>query len=322
VGGNPFRRRSARQRNADGTMTLMEHLYELRYRLGLALLAVLVGGIIGFLWFSHGVGPVPSLGVLLTEPYCSLPLNLKATLAPGQPCKLLTTQPFEAFSLQMKVGVTAGIVLTCPVWLHQLWAFITPGLYARERKFARVFVGFAAVLFVGGAALAYIIVARALQMLLGFGGGQTISALTGTAYFNFMVSLLVVFGASFEIPLLVVMLNRVGVVRYEQLKKWRRGIIFGLFVFAAVATPSADALTMTVLAVTLTLLFEIAIQITRLHDRKLARQRAAEGWDSWSDEEQSPLNHRVEPVDDVEPVEPSSLPTSLPSSGHRYDDAT
>jgi sec-independent protein translocase protein TatC len=137
-----------------------------------------------------------------------------------------------------------------------------------------------------------------------------------------MVSLLVIFGASFEIPLLVVMLNRVGVVRYEQLKKWRRGIIFGLFVFAAVATPSPDALTMTVLAVTLTILFEIAIQIARLHDRNAARQRAAEGWDSWSDEERSPLNHQVEPVEDVEPVEPSSSSTSLPLSGHRYDDAT
>lgn len=323
MGGNPLsdlgRRRGRRQHNPDGTMTLIEHLYELRFRLAIALVAAGIGATLGFLWFGHAVGPIPKLGDLLTEPYCSLPSNLRANLAGNGECRLLATKPFEAFMLQFKVGATAGIVLTCPVWLYELWAFITPGLYAKERKFAMTFVACAAALFVVGAVLAYLIVSRGLQVLLGFGGGQVITALTGSEYFNFVISLLVVFGASFELPLLVVMLNRVGIVKYEKLRKWRRGIIFGLFVFAAVATPSADAISMSILAAALTILFEMAVQIARLHDRRLARQRAEEGWDSWSDEEQSPLNHRVDPVDDVEP---SALSTPPPSSHTRYDDAT
>ncbi|KAA2266527.1 twin-arginine translocase subunit TatC [Solihabitans fulvus] len=299
-------------------MTLIEHLYELRHRLGLALLAIFVGGILGFLWFQFNIGPIPKLGSLLTEPYCQLPQELRADIGGHGECKLLQTAPFEAFLIQFKVGIAAGAVFFSPVWLYQLWAFITPGLYAKERKFALVFVSCAVVLFATGAVLAYLVVPKGLEVILHFGGNQFITALKGDEYVSFILGMLIIFGVSFELPLLVVMLNRVGILPYDKLRRWRRGMIFGLFVFAAVATPGSDPFSMLALAGALTILFEFAIQLARLHDRKKARQRVAEGWEGVSDDEASPLNYQPEPVAPAEPVEtPAADPQRV-----RYDDAT
>jgi sec-independent protein translocase protein TatC len=159
VVGNPFRRTNGRRRygrrhNPDGTMTLVEHIYELRHRLSVAILAIVVGGIVGFLWFQYRPFGIPSLGDLLTDPYCSLPEDRRAVLTRDGSCTLLATAPFESFMLQLKVGLSAGAVFAAPVWLYQLWAFITPGLYEKERRYALAFVGTAAALFAGGAVLA------------------------------------------------------------------------------------------------------------------------------------------------------------------------
>jgi sec-independent protein translocase protein TatC len=314
--GIPFRRGSGRRRfsrrnNPDGTMTLIEHLYELRHRLTIAIIAVLAFGVVGFLWFQFRLFGLPTLGTLLTDPYCSLPSNLRADISQGDKCQLLATAPFEAFMLQLKVGLSAGMVLASPVWLYQLWGFITPGLYEKERRYALTFVAVAAVLFVAGAMLAYFVVAQGLEVLLGFGGGQVVTALTGDRYFSFILAMLLIFGVSFELPVLVVMLNRAGVVSYAKLRSWLRGIIMGLFVFAAVATPSQDPISMLALAVALTLLFAGSLVICRMHDRSVARRRAEEGWDeSLSDDEASSMDsYQVEPVEQAEPV-------------GRYDDAT
>jgi sec-independent protein translocase protein TatC len=284
------RLRRSRRQNPDGTMTLMEHLYELRYRLGMALLGVGIGAIFGFVWFEwFPFNALPTLGDLLIGPYNAIPKNL---LLAGTNGKLLQNSPFEGFMVRLEVGAAAGAVLFSPMWLYQLWAFITPGLYSKEKKFARIFVSCAVVLFVGGAVLAYLVAPEALTVLSTVSSSEFVTALTADRYISFLLALLVIFGISFELPLLVVMLNKVGILPYEKLKKWRRGIIFGLFCFAAVATPGQDPISMCVLAGSLTLLFELAVQISRLNDRKKDTENE---WANLSDDEASPLNYTPEP---------------------------
>ena len=267
----------SRRHNPDGTMTLRDHLYELRHRLGIALLGLLVGCIAGFLWFQWRIGPIPSLGKLLTDPYCALSSPPRLSFE-GRPCGLLQTKPFEAFLIQFKVGLAAGAVLTSPFWLYQIWAFITPGLYENERKFTRVFVILASFLFACGAVLAYFVIPKGLAVLVSFGGDQFITALAANEYISFVLVMLLIFGVSFELPLVITMLNRIGVLPYRNLRKWRRGIIFVLFVFAAFATPGTDPIGMLVLSGAMTVLFEIAVQIARVHDRKKERQAVDDGW--------------------------------------------
>jgi sec-independent protein translocase protein TatC len=277
-------------------MTLRDHLYELRHRLGIALLGLFVGCIAGFLWFQWRIGPIPSLGDLLTAPYCSLDPDTRLT---GTDCKLLQTQPFEAFLVQFKVGLAAGAVLTSPFWLYQIWAFITPGLYANERKFTRIFVVLASILFAAGAVLAYYVVPKGLAVLVSFGGDEFITALAANDYISFVLVMLLIFGVSFELPLLITMLNRIGVLPYRNLKKWRRGIIFTLFVFAAIATPGTDPIGMLALAGAMTVLFEVAVQIARIHDRKKDREAIADGWRPDEDYDVEPANSGKANVDDV-----------------------
>jgi sec-independent protein translocase protein TatC len=303
-------------------MSLRDHLYDLRHRLSIALLFVAAGAIFGLFWWDLSIGVIPKLSDIVTGPYCDVPAKYRM---PSDRCALLQTTPFEAFLVRFKVGLAVGAVLTSPAWLYQIWAFVAPGLYARERKFARTFVGIASLLFAAGAVLAYVVVPKGLEVLIAFGGDGFITSLKADEYISFILVMLVIFGVSFELPLLIVMLNRIGVLTYAKLQRGRRGLLFGLFVFAAIATPGTDPFSMVALALAMTVLFEVAVQFSRIHDKRKARREAesSEDYSQLDDDDTSPLDHQPEPE------RPSPAPAGTESATPQadkprggYDDVT
>src|SRR5664279_100494 len=318
--------------SADGTMSLMEHLSELRSRLFYAVLGIFIGTVIGFVWFGHGIPAIglPSLSDILTGPYCAVPSSERVTFGAGDECKLLATGPFSALELQLKSALIAGAVLSSPVWLYQLWAFVTPALYSKERRYAVTFVSAGGLLFSLGAVLAYVVIREGLTVLLGFGGDATIAALTPDSYFSFLIAMLIIFGVSFELPLLLIMLNQIGMVSGAKLAKWRRYSIFGMVVFAGLVVPGNDPITMGALAVALCLLYEVSVQVTRIHDKRKAKRLAAAGLSELSDDEASALPDAVGATGGVQPVAaagPVPDPVPLPETPPRppaqdFGDAT
>lgn len=268
----------------DVRMTLAEHLTELRRRIVISAVAVVAGTGVAFA-FHHW------LLRLLTHPYCHLPASYRFDKAH---CALVVTGVLDAFTVTLKLSLYAGVIVSSPIWLWQLWRFVTPGLHSNERRYAVAFVGTSVTLFGAGAVIAYFTLGTGLRFLLGFATGGITSLLTFDSYLSYVVAIVLVFAVSFEFPLLVVMLNLSGVLTHARLLRWTRLIVFGIFVFAAVATPSQDPFTMLALALPMCGLYGLAVGFAFLHDRRLARRGDTSPYAHLADDELSPLDD--EPV--------------------------
>jgi sec-independent protein translocase protein TatC len=256
---------------ADGSMTLFEHLRELRYRLVVAALAILVGTVLA--WFFH-----EQLTAVLMHPYKAGIAQLKAK-NPGSTTLIVNQGIASPLSLALKVSGLAGLVLSAPIWLWQLWSFIVPGLLAKEKKLALLFIGAATPLFLAGVAVGYIVMPKGITVLLGFTQAGVSNLQDVNQFLSFLMRIMIVFGVAFLIPLVVLMLNILGVIPARYLSKYRTYVIFGTFVFGAIATPSTDPFSMLALAAPMTLLFLAAEVIAHVLDRRKARRARLAGND-------------------------------------------
>jgi sec-independent protein translocase protein TatC len=272
----------ARQRyGPDARMPLLEHVLELRRRLTIAVVSIIIASVA--MWFLFN--PVWDF---LKQPYCDLPQQHRFSTS-GNSCTLFVNGIFEGFNIRLKVSFILGLIVSSPIWLYQIWAFIVPALRRQERKWSVVFIGLAVPLFFGGAALAYLTLSKGLSFLLGVNANDVTALITVSSYLGFALAMLLIFGVSFEFPLVVVLLNFMGVLSYARLRSWWRAMVLGIFIFAAVATPSADPLTMTALAVPMCVLYGLAAVVAKIHDSRKAKRAEDTAFAGLSDDDASPL---------------------------------
>ena len=258
----------------DGRMALSDHLRELRARILKIALVIVLGLAVSLIFFDQ-------LFDLIYDPYLEAQENL-----PEGSTLPTTSGAGAGLMLYLKLCGLASIVGTSPFWLYQIWAFILPGLHPRERKWSRIFVAIAGPLFFAGVFLGYVTLPKGLEILIGFNPDELTNLVEFNDYLTFFSRTLIVFGIAFEIPLFVVLLNLAGVLKGKTLGEHRAWIIVGTFLFAAIATPSADPFTMTLMAVPMVLLFFISEVIARFNDRRRARRNR---FADLSPDEASPL---------------------------------
>jgi sec-independent protein translocase protein TatC len=253
-----------RQQNPEGRMPLMDHIRELRNRVVKMALALGAGMILGFVFF------LPVWHVI-DRPLCA------ATIRGHTGCntlgfnQLVFDGPLDPFYLRVKVALIVGVVLSSPVWLYQVWAFIAPGLYTREKRWSYIFLGTAVPLFLIGVTLAYWSLGRSMHYLLGLTPHGVANLIQVDQYMSFVMAMLLAFGIAFEVPLLIIMLNLAGILTHQRFKKWRRVMIFGVFLIAGMANPSPDPITMLILGGACAALVEVAEFIVWSNDRRRAR---------------------------------------------------
>jgi sec-independent protein translocase protein TatC len=274
-----------RRHNPEGRMPLMEHIRELRNRLLKALGAIGLGMAAGLIPQVHD--PVWSF---IEHPFLVAEHGLHHKQA-----TLVVTGVLDPFTIWIQIAFWFGLIATCPIWLYQIWAFIAPGLYRREKRWTYVFVGSAVPLFLGGAFMAYFVMSRGLKYLLALAPSGIEILPTLSNYLSYFQAMLLGFGLAFELPLALVMANVVGILSHQRIKKWRRIMIFGIFVFSGIASPSPDPVTMLLLAIPCVALIEIADLIIFLNDRR--RARIPEPYADLSDDEASPLDMDLPPRD-------------------------
>ena len=238
-------------------MALSDHLRELRARILKITVVLLVGLVVSLFFFDEifqlVLGPYDDAQTALGED-----VDTRATIAgAGGP-----------LMLYLKLCGLVSVILTSPLWLYQIWAFILPGLHDKERTWSRVFAAVAGPLFLAGVALGYLTLPKGLEILIGLTPADLTNLVEFGDYLTFLIRTLLVFGIAFEIPVFVILLNLAGILKGSALGAHRTWIVIGTFIFAAVATPSTDPFTMLFLAVPMVMLFGISEVIARVLDRR------------------------------------------------------
>ncbi|MES9507508.1 twin-arginine translocase subunit TatC [Streptomyces sp. NPDC000609] len=314
--------KSARKQETDpeGRMPLVEHLRELRNRLAKGLLGIVVVTIVAAFFYKEIIE-------LFTDPVlksvgCAYSFAELTQQKDGTCARIVLNGLLTPFTLALKVSLMSGVVLSSPIWLYQLWAFVAPGLHKHEKKYSLAFVGAGFPLFLAGGFFAYKTLPTMARVLLEFSPADLDNQLPLDELLDLITRMVVVFGLSFELPLLLVMLNFGGVITGKRMLGWWRGMIMGITVFAAVATPSTDPVSMLGLAGPIWVLYFVATGISLLNDRR--KERTAAGGPS--DDEASELDLTPEDIGEIESVSSSrSLPTQANSDRDRlngYDDIT
>ena len=233
-------------------MTLVEHLGELRSRLVKAAFALAIGAAIGFALSNRALS-------FLVDPYCEA--------QEGNECRLVVIDPLEGFGTRIKLALFIGVVLAAPVILWQVWRFVTPGLHKNEKRYAIPFIACSIVLFLAGAVVAVLTFPKALDFLIAIGGPDLVPLFSPSKYLRLYMLVVVAFGISFEFPILLTFLQLARILKSSQLRKWRRGAIISIFVFAALITPSQDPITLFAMAGPMYLFYEASILLGKLLKR-------------------------------------------------------
>ena len=248
-------------------MALSDHLRELRARILKIAIILAVGFAVALFFYDQ-------LFDLVYRPY------MRAQDALGNHRTQGVTEGVGAgFLLYFKLSGLASVIATSPFWLYQIWAFILPALLPREKRWSAIFVSFAGPLFIVGVVIGYLTLPKGVEILISFNHAGVLNLVEFNDYLAFFIRTLLVFGVAFEIPVFVVMLNRVGVLPGHVLKSVRPWIIVGIFIFAAAATPSTDPFTMCMMALPMCLLYGISEVIARVHDRRKAQSKPYAGLD-------------------------------------------
>ncbi|MFJ4714608.1 twin-arginine translocase subunit TatC [Streptomyces sp. NPDC088785] len=308
------------EKDPEGRMPLADHLRELRNRLAKALLAVVAITIVAAFFYNDIID-------LITKPIldsvgCEQTFSQLAQVK-KEPCASITINGLLApFTLALKISLMAGIVFASPVWLYQLWGFIAPGLHRHEKKYAYGFVGTGVPLFLAGAYFAYAVLPTTAKVLIGFTPGNASNLLPLDDLLDLVTRMVIVFGLSFELPLLLVFLNLIGAITGKRMLGWWRAMIMGITVFAAVATPSTDPVSMLALAAPIWVLYFAATLFSLLNDRRKRRNDPDAGL---ADDEASELDLTPERVGEIESVSASRTPLPEQTTTDRingYDDVT
>ena len=242
-------------------MPLAEHLRELRRRIGRSALAILLLTSVGWVYYDRIIK-------FLAAPICDL---RRAKTSCGT---LYINGVLGPLNLQLKVALTVGVVLAAPIWLYQLWAYLAPGLHRREKRWAIIFTATATPLFAAGSYLSYLILPQAIKILLGFTPGALNNLIKFDDYLDFVLRMILVFGLSFELPLILIALSLANLLTVKRMLAWWRGAVFSIFLFTAIFTPTGDPLTMTLLAAPLIVLYFVAIFVSWIIERR--RQKRVE----------------------------------------------